>query len=145
MCSDSNTGQTEGHDPCSLAILRERLAVSPREYGPYRDGTSGVAAIPHQVSGDSRWLALGPPPAQQKPRAITRQPVHRNTCSRILDLLDCSHVCRRVHNFTQFSFLETREEHPFHVCARRQSPEEARKWWRSRFYQGGCPVRGGIV
>ena len=75
--------------------------------------------LPHQVSGDSRWLTLGPPPAQQKPQAITRQPVHRNTCSRILDLLDCSHVCRRVHNFTQFSFLETREEHPFYVCARR--------------------------
>src|SRR5438876_8573867 len=36
--------KTEGHDPWSLAILRERLAVSRREYSPYRDGTSGVAA-----------------------------------------------------------------------------------------------------
>src|SRR6266513_1221657 len=29
--SDSCTGQTEGHDPWSLAIRRERLAVSRRE------------------------------------------------------------------------------------------------------------------
>ncbi len=128
-----------GHPPGAAGCFAEGVS-------PYRDGTSGVAA--NLCIKSVRGLALvNPWPAtgSTKPQAITRQPAHRNTCSRIRDLPDCSHVCRRVHNFTQFSFLETREEHPFHVCARRQSPEEARKWWRSRFYQGGCPVRGGIV
>src|SRR5438309_11143624 len=132
MRSDSSTDKNRrtrpmviGHPPGAAGCFAEGVALTGTEHRVLRLTSASSVR-------DSRWLNLGLPPAQQKPQAITRLPVHRITCSRIRDLPDCSHFCRRVHNLTQTCFLETRKEHPFHVCARRLSPQEARKWWRSR-------------
>ncbi len=143
--SDSCTGQTEGHDPWSLAIRRERLAVSRREYSPYRDGTSGVAAnfrikCPGTRAGeilarhrlnkslgslpDSRFIG-SPVPGYEIYRIVPTFAVEYITLLRPASWKLARNTCS--------------------MSVREGSPHRKRENGGGPDYERGCPVRGGIV